>query len=277
MGRLAQTLGFNYQLLLFMEVFICHASEDQDVAERIQLALIGAGFTVFFDSQSLPPGADYQNQIRAAINRSDIFIFLITTKSVMNGKFTLTELSLARKKWPHPAGHVLGVNLDNISVKSIPNYLLASSMLSIVGDAPAEVRSAIEQLRSSNSFGKFGRGNRKKRYWIGTLASVILIIAFSAWRFVSPQTEVRFDYGAGYFVQTGEVWVEYKYPERTQFATFREYSRDSRFIYLVDSHRLINGQMHTVYVEIPILGGMSRYSVDNLQNWNNIGIVKTME
>ena len=260
-----------------MDVFICHASEDQDIAERIQLALTGAGFTVFFDSQSLPPSGDFQDRIRAAIDKSDVFIFLITTNSVMNGKFTLTELSLARKKWPHPAGHVLGVNLDNLSAKSIPNYLLASSMLSIIGDAPAEVRSATEQLRSNISYGKLGRGNLNRRYWIGALASVSLIAAFSVWRFIHPPTEVRFDYGAGYFVQAGEVWVEYKYPEKAQFATFREYSRDSRFIYLVDSYRLINGQMHTVYVEIPILGGMSRYSVDNLLNWNNMGIVKALE
>src|SRR4051794_20623152 len=129
-----------------MNVFLCYASEDRDIAERIQLALLGANFNVFFDSQSLSPGADFQARIRAEIEESDVFVFLITHYSVARGKFTLTELQFARNKWPHPAGHVLGVNLTDMGPSSIPNYLKAATSLHINGDAPAEVRAAIEQL-----------------------------------------------------------------------------------------------------------------------------------
>ena len=86
-----------------MNVFLCHASEDHDAAERIQLALTGAKFKVFFDAQSLPASSDYLARIREAIDQSEFFVFLITSSSVAKGKFTLTELQFARDKWPHPS------------------------------------------------------------------------------------------------------------------------------------------------------------------------------
>ena len=107
-------------------VFLCHASEDKTAAERIQLALASAGYKVFFD-ESLPPGGDYHARIREAIRECDIFIFLISTSSVAQGKFTLTELKFARERWPSPVGRVLPVNLDNLSTTEIPAYLTATT------------------------------------------------------------------------------------------------------------------------------------------------------
>jgi hypothetical protein len=97
-----------------MKAFVCYASEDRDVAERVQLALLGAKFTVFFDAQSLPPSGDYQLLLQKEIDSSDLFVFLISRHSVERGKCTLTELEFARKKWPHPANHVLAVNLYDL-------------------------------------------------------------------------------------------------------------------------------------------------------------------
>jgi len=71
-----------------MKLFLSHASEDAAVAEEIQLALLGAGHTVFFDKASLPPGSNYHERIRKAITASDAVVFLVSPHSVKPGKYT---------------------------------------------------------------------------------------------------------------------------------------------------------------------------------------------
>lgn len=68
-----------------MQISLSYASEDQELAEDIQLALSGAGHDVFFDEASLPPGGDYRARIAHAVKDADIFIFLISPNSVEPG------------------------------------------------------------------------------------------------------------------------------------------------------------------------------------------------
>ena len=89
-----------------MRLFLSYASEDQDLAEQIFLALTAAGHRVFFDKDSLPAGGDYHTRIRRAVDRSDAFVFLITPRSLAPGSFALSELKYARAKWVHPRGRV---------------------------------------------------------------------------------------------------------------------------------------------------------------------------
>jgi uncharacterized Zn-binding protein involved in type VI secretion len=46
-----------------MKIFLPHASENRPQAEKIQLALAGAGHEVFFDRESLPADGDYLTRI----------------------------------------------------------------------------------------------------------------------------------------------------------------------------------------------------------------------
>jgi TIR domain-containing protein len=130
-----------------MKIFLCYASEDHVIAEQIQLALTATHCTVFFDEQSLPPGSDFHARIRIAIKEADIFVFLITLSSIAKGKFTLTELQFARDKWPSPVGKVIPVNIGDVPIASLPNYLKAATVLPIYGNAPSEVRAAIEKMQ----------------------------------------------------------------------------------------------------------------------------------
>ncbi len=77
-----------------MKIFLSYASEDRALAEDIQLALAGAGHEVFFDRQSLPAGGDYHQRIRAAVNGTDLFVFLISPDSIDAGGYALTETGL---------------------------------------------------------------------------------------------------------------------------------------------------------------------------------------
>lgn len=131
-----------------MWVFISYAAEDRDLAEQTHLALTGAGHQTFFDRESLPAGGDFYSAIRAAVQKSDLFVFLISPDSINSGSFALTELQYARMKWRHPLGHVLPVMARPTEWGSIPNYLKAVTVLEPVGNVPAEVLAALSGLPS---------------------------------------------------------------------------------------------------------------------------------
>jgi hypothetical protein len=135
-----------------MQIFLSYASEDRELADQIHLALIGAGHLVFFDRDSLPPGGDYHAKIRAAVERSDIFVFLITGNSVASGSYALTELKYARSKWPHPKGRVLPVRAGTVAWAMIPPYLKAVTVMEPEGNMPAEVSVAVHELEKQAQF-----------------------------------------------------------------------------------------------------------------------------
>jgi hypothetical protein len=145
-------MGTRYSLgLERMQIFLSYASEDRSLAEEIQLALLGAGHTVFFDKSSLPSGGDYHSRIRAAVTRSDLVIFLISPNSVVEGSYALTELKFARLKWPHPNGRVLPVRLHGTAWDTIPPYLKSVTALEPEGNIPAEIVEAIATIQPIGS------------------------------------------------------------------------------------------------------------------------------
>lgn len=156
-----------------MQIFLSYASEDRQAAEQIQLALVGAQFGVFFDKESLPPGGDYHDRIRKAVQRSDLFVFLISSSSVVNGSYALTELGYAREKWPHPKAKVIPVNLSGVPLKSVPSYLTAVTILEPEGNAAAEILSAVVIVRKTNLF--------TRTYYVVVTLLALAILGGSAW------------------------------------------------------------------------------------------------
>lgn len=140
-----------------MRIFLSYASEDRPVAEQIQLALAGDKNSVFFDTQSLPPGGDYNTRIASAIHKSDILIFLISKYSIEDGSYCLAELNFARKKWPHPKDKVIPVLLSKVDFELIPNYLKAVTVCEPKGNVPAEILSLVLDLKK-------GYGKDRKKY-----------------------------------------------------------------------------------------------------------------
>src|SRR5436305_1223299 len=127
-----------------MNIFLSYASEDRALAEQIYLALIGNGYKVFFDRESLPPGGDYHERIKSAVNRSDRFVFLISPDSLCTGSYALTELKYVREKWRHPKDRVFPVLTRETSWDDIPGYLKGVTILEPKGNIPAEVSAAIQ-------------------------------------------------------------------------------------------------------------------------------------
>ncbi len=128
------------------QVFLSYAAEDRDAAESIQLALLGAGYRVFFDRQSLPAAGDYYAGIQSAVSASDFFVFLVSAHSVAAGSFALTELKQVRAKWPHPKGRVLPVLVDPAGLERLPNYLRSVTFLEPEGHLAAEVLMSVDAM-----------------------------------------------------------------------------------------------------------------------------------
>jgi TIR domain len=145
-----------------LRIFLSFASKDRTIAERIQLALLGAGHDVFFDESSLPPGGDYHSRIRRAIEDSQFFVSLISPNSVGAGRYARSELKFAKAQWPKPWGYVLPVMISPTEYELIDPYLASVTVLEPKGDFAAEVAAAVALTESA-----------KKRKWFGTIASLV--------------------------------------------------------------------------------------------------------
>ena len=133
-----------------MKIFISYSHDDRAVAEEIELRLTGEGHDVFFDKDDLPAGEEFDAAIAKAISDCDLFIFLLSPTSVAEGKYTLTELELTKKRWKHGGGHVLPVLIDpekKLDWARIPKYLSAVSFLVPQGNIPAEVSDVVRGWR----------------------------------------------------------------------------------------------------------------------------------
>ena len=130
-----------------MRLFLSYASEDRSEAERIHLALIGAGHKVFFDKSSLPEGGDYVQRIRSALARADAMVFLISPDSIKKSTFALNEMQLAESRWKYPKHRLLPVLIRPTPISDIPAYLKAVTILEPIGDVSAHLLQSLTNLR----------------------------------------------------------------------------------------------------------------------------------
>jgi len=166
-------------------VFLSYSSSQTDAATRIELSLRGEGHTVFRDRSALPPGESFDARIRAAIEESDLFIFLISRDSVLEGHYTLTELKFAEQKWGHPAGHVLPVFTEPVPKEAIPEFLRAVTMLQPRGDLAAEVSAEVDRMTAP-----WWRWFLRPK-GLALLVLVALLLAGGAWQGISLNFERR--------------------------------------------------------------------------------------
>lgn len=129
-----------------MKIFLSYNSTDRDLADRVRLALLARNHTVFFDRKDLPPGHSFDVHIAQAIDQTDLFVFLISPESIAEGRYTLTELGLAERKWNHPDRHVLPIMVRATPIEQIPPYLKAVTIMKPAGDIPAEVADEIDRI-----------------------------------------------------------------------------------------------------------------------------------
>jgi hypothetical protein len=144
-----------------MQIFLSYASEDKAIAEPIAFSLRSRGHKVFLDRDDLPAGGEYDHKIEEAVQQSGLFIFLISPTSVAKGRFTLTELEFARRKWRKADGHVLPVLVAATPMADVPSFLKSVTILEPKGNVAAEVASAVVSMA--------GGRDRRSLYILGGL------------------------------------------------------------------------------------------------------------
>lgn len=159
-----------------MKVFLSHATSDKPIAESIAHSIRARGHEVFYDLDDLPAGADYEGRIEVAIERCDVFVFLVSPRSVERGRYTLTEMGLARRKWPTPSGHVLPVMISETAFETIPSYLRAVTILRPEGNTAAETAAHVDALRPKRSFPRWGRG-KSTWHWPALALAIVMVAA----------------------------------------------------------------------------------------------------
>lgn len=130
-----------------MRIFLSYAGEQHELARSLALALGQSGHDVFYDRDSLPKGESYDDRIRTAVLRTDLFLMLLSREALAPGAYPLTELGFAQRRWPQPAGRVLPVMAGDVPIESLDPYLRAVSILRPRGNLVAETVDAVDQLQ----------------------------------------------------------------------------------------------------------------------------------
>ncbi len=182
-----------------MRIFLSYASEDRARIEPIRLALTEQGHDVFYDREDLKPGEAFDSRIRAAIEGCDLFVCFLTPHTIDAGSYTLNELGVAQRMWPHADGRVLPVILADVPRKDIPAYLRSVTCLTPVGNVTASVSDAVHHLTRAHQ----RRRMRKIAIW----SAVILIpAAIAAYLYVEQRAATSKD-GAPLVRVEGGVFV----------------------------------------------------------------------
>jgi hypothetical protein len=134
-----------------MRLFLSYPSEVRSQVEEVAIRLRAAGHRVFFAPGDLPSGDSFDDRIRRAIRQSDVFLCFLTPEFVTAGRYTLSELEIAKQKWPSPAGHVLPVRLQEVPIEAVPAYLRAVTILDPRGNLAADVIAAISGVKTRHS------------------------------------------------------------------------------------------------------------------------------
>ncbi len=162
-----------------MRIFISYASEDVATADALATGLRQDGHTVFFDRDDLRAGEEYNARIRDNVAACDLFVFLITPRSVRTTSYALSELAFARQRWLNPVGHVLPVIAADTPDGDIPPYLKSVTYLKATGNLVATVLARVADIA----------GERRRRRLIlagAVLAGGACVAAIGTWWLLRP-------------------------------------------------------------------------------------------
>ena len=162
-----------------MRVYVSYARSDQIVAERVAVALSARGHQAFVAS-SAPMGEAFSDAIRRAIRRCDVFVFLISPHSLQVHSYAMTELALAKERWPRPADHVLPVMVHPTALEDIPAYLGSIGVLKPTGDAVIDVVASVERFGRHKPLGR-AIAVAPAMLWVGSSVAIgWLCVAYRA-------------------------------------------------------------------------------------------------
>lgn len=159
-----------------MKLFLSYASQDRSLVEPVRLALASQGHEIFFDREDLPPGDEYDNRIRRAIEDCDLFIAFMSPDTFDRGSYTLTEIEIAERVWKLPQGRVLPVVLRPVEVAQVPAFLKGVTFLEPTGNVAASVAEFVHRRVLER---------RRARFKWAAIAAGVVLTAALAYYFMS--------------------------------------------------------------------------------------------
>ncbi|MEO0548722.1 MAG: toll/interleukin-1 receptor domain-containing protein [Pseudomonadota bacterium] len=134
-------------------MFISYARDDAELARELAQGIRNRGDRVFFDADSMLPASDFNAQIEKSIRKADRFVFLASSASLSDGRYTLTELNAAKAQWPSPVGKVVTVLAnDEVGPEDLDAYLRSVQVFRPSGNLVAEVLQFLNRLRPVGLF-----------------------------------------------------------------------------------------------------------------------------
>jgi formylglycine-generating enzyme required for sulfatase activity len=125
-----------------MRIFLSYAKEDREAAQAVYLVLRDQGHRVFFDRTDLPAGEEFHNRIRRAIEGSQLFILLLSSKAIDKQSYTLSELEIAESA----RIKLLPVALDDVDFSILPESLKAVTIYRPDGNIAASVGAEVARI-----------------------------------------------------------------------------------------------------------------------------------
>jgi hypothetical protein len=78
-----------------MKVFLCHATDDQAVVQKLYQRLLADGINPWFSEKALLPGQDWHLEIRKAVETSDAIVICLSPRAVSKKGFIQKEIKYA--------------------------------------------------------------------------------------------------------------------------------------------------------------------------------------
>ena len=101
------------------KAFLCHAKEDDEKVGELYSRLRGLGLDPWYDKEKLVVGDRWEDEIIAAIEKTDFFAICLSSKSVAKTGFIQREIKLAVKEYqrrPQEFAYLLPIRLEACEV-----------------------------------------------------------------------------------------------------------------------------------------------------------------
>jgi hypothetical protein len=109
-----------------LQIFLCHSSADKPAVRTLHHRLLSSHFSPWLDEQSIPPGADWDREIRLAVQSSAIFLVCLSRSSITKEGYLQKEIRLALDHAltkPDGAVYIIPVRLEQCEIpESLSKY-----------------------------------------------------------------------------------------------------------------------------------------------------------
>jgi len=122
-GRYSTHVSKNSNTLKGTKCFVSYASPDEEYKNALKnhlQGLINSGYIEYWDGQIIPPGAEWDKEIKNRLNEAEVIIFLVSADSISSAYINNVEFALAMQKLDRKEAIILPVMVRNCDVESSP-------------------------------------------------------------------------------------------------------------------------------------------------------------